>query len=176
MARARSFVRRGPRRVTSWEGAQIDIADLTVSANQFNDVVTEASFETSPNPTIVRIRGQIGVLTDSSSSSGAFGVVFMGMIVVTAKARSPGGVGALPDPRADVGSDWIWFHQAIVGEQVANEVDNNDLSIERVIVDNKAMRKVGPNQVLVFIAGVITCEGTLVVNVCGGVRVLLKLS
>ncbi len=42
------------------------------------------------------------------------------------------------------------------------------------IVDSKAMRKIGNNEVVVFVTELVVCEGTMVANVCGHMRVLLK--
>jgi len=94
----------------------------------------------------------------------------MGLTVVTAAAVA--GL-AVPNPAVDFGSDWLWWDRAIIGV-AAGDVIGEEVTIDRLLVDSKAMRKIGLNEVLVFVARLTTCEGTLVGNLCGGLRFLLK--
>jgi len=49
------------------------------------------------------------------------------------------------------------------------------ISLERIVVDSKAMRKIGLNMALVLVSQISLCEGTTVsANLCGALRVLLK--
>jgi len=169
----RPVVRSTKRRVT-WEGTQVDLAGVAVGGSLFQTAVTEAIFENFPNPTVVRVRGEIMVINDATSSAGAFGHIACGLMLVDAKALAIG-ITALELPATDVGSDWLWWDCFTFGEQIANEVDNSGLNFNRKQIDNKAMRVVQPNQALVFVAEIVKCEGTtLVGNVCGEFRVLLK--
>jgi len=157
------------KRVTSWHGANIAISDLVTATPQFNTLVPEATMETFPTPTIVRIRGNIGVASDVSSTDSAFAHVSMGIIKVTAAALAGS---AVPTPTADIGSDWIWWSNIIVAKWTATV---NEGSIWRnVMVDSKAMRKVGLNEALIFVAELINCGLTSQANLCGAIRVLLK--
>ena len=166
----RRFQSRTRKRVMSWQGVNIDFSDLVNGVTQFASVITEATLESFPTPTIIRTRGRLALLTDPSSTPGGFGVVSMGLIVVTAAAAA---AGAIPNPAAEFGSDWLWWDAVTVGA-AAGDVIGEEVTVGRFIVDSKAMRKVGLNQVLVFAASQLTCEGTLVTNLCGAMRFLLK--
>jgi len=157
------------KRVTSWHGANLGLSDIVTGTPQFSAVVPEATMETFPTPTIVRIRGQVAVVSDVVATGGSFGHVTMGMIVVTAAALA---ASAIPDPSADIGSDWIWWSDLPIARWTASD---NEGSIWRTMqIDSKAMRKVGFNQALVFVASTVACSGTNRANLCGAVRVLLK--
>ena len=166
----RRFVTRAPKRRVSWEGAMIDASDLVVATPQFFAVIPEAALEQFPNPTIVRTRGKLGVFTDVSSTPGGFGIVTMGLIVVTSTALA---ASAIPLPATDIGSDWLWWDQGIVGA-AAGDVIGEEITIDRVTVDSKAMRKIGLNHAVVLAMQLQTCESTMVANVCGNLRFLLK--
>ena len=166
----RRFAVRARKRVMSWQGSLLDFSDIVVGTPQLVTVISEAILENFPTPTLIRTRGRLAVLADTSSTPGAFGVLTMGVIVVTAAAQT---AGAVPTPSTDVGSDWLWWNRAIVGA-AAGDVIGEEVTIDRMDVDSKAMRKIGNNEVVVFVAELISCEGTLVVNLCGGLRFLLK--
>ena len=94
----------------------------------------------------------------------------MGIMVVTAAAVSGA---AVPNPATNTGNDWLWWDVATVGA-AAGDVIGEEITIDRLTVDSKAMRKIGLNEVVVLVADLQSCEGTLVVNVCGALRMLLK--
>ena len=112
-------------------------------------------------------------MQDSATTAGAFGLVTMGIILVTAKALAIGVTG-IPNPNTDVGSDWIWWDVGTWGEETSSSVIGRPISVDRLVIDSKAMRKVGLNMALVFVAQAIACEGTVSANICGAVRILLK--
>ncbi len=158
----------------SWQGQNIDIVNLVAATPQFTQIISEANLETFPTPTLVRTRGRLMISNDASSSSGDMGIVTMGIIVVTAAAFAGSSV---PTPLTDVGSDWLWWDVATFGRisAAAEDVVNNPLTIDRIQVDSKAMRKIGLNQVLLFVAQLTPCDsGTVVANICGNLRMLLK--
>ena len=99
----------------------------------------------------------------------------MGIIQVSGEAAAAG-IGSVPKPSSDIGSPWAWWHTSIVGEQVANEVDNNGKTIDRFEVDSKAMRKLDHNSVLIFVTESVNCILTIDAAICGSCRILLKLS
>ena len=172
MAGRRSFAPVTRKRRVSWHGSSIDIADLVVGTDQLVTIIPEATLEAFPNPTIVRVRGNLLVLQDSTTTAGAFGHVTMGIIKVTAAALAGGSV---PSPLTDVGNDWLWWADAQIGEESSSSVIGRAISVERLKVDSKAMRKVGLNEALIFVATITLCEGTTVsANICGALRMLLK--
>ncbi len=171
MANRRFAVQSRKRRV-SWDGANISITNLVVGTAQFVTVLSEVILEGFPTPTFVRTRGKLAVVTDVSSIPGGFGVVTMGLIVATAAAVTGA---ALPNPATNTGNDWLWWDSAFIGAS-ASDVIGEDITVDRLTVDSKAMRKIGLNQVLVLVADLQTCEGTMVANICGSLRILLKAS
>jgi len=156
--------------VTSWHGAVVDIADLVVGTSQVLQIITEATMESFPTPTIVRSRGRLTATADISSTPGGVAVVAVGLIATTQAAIAASGV---QSPLTDIGSDWLWYDSLTVGASAA-DVIGEEVTIDRISVDSKAMRKVGLNQALVLVAEMSTCEGTMVINLCGLIRVLLK--
>ena len=157
------------KRVMSWQGSILQMSDLLAGTPQFASVISEANLEVFPTPTLVRIRGSVSVSTDTSATAGSFGNVTMGIIKVTAAAFA---AGAVPEPFADVGSDWIWWSSQGIARFIASENEGNIW--RTVLIDSKSMRKVGLNEVVIFVASVQNCSGTNRANLCGAVRVLLK--
>ena len=168
----RRFAVRASKRRTTWEGANIDLTDLTNGTAQFVTVISEANLEQFPNPTIVRTRGRMMLSSDPSSTPGGFGELSVGLIVVNTTAAAAGPT-ALPSPAGDIGSDFFYWDVFTFGAPAADVLGDTG-SIDRHVVDSKAMRKIGPNQVVVMIAELTTCEGVLVCNLCGALRILLK--
>ena len=166
----RRFATATRKRRMSWDGASVNLSNLIVGTAQFSTILTETILENFPTPTLVRSRGRMNVVADNSSTPNAFGFVTMGLIVVTATAAT---AGAVPNPTTNTGNDWLWWDSAFVGSS-ASDVIGEEITVDRISVDSKAMRKIGLNQVLVFVADLSTCEGTLVCNVCGTFRCLLK--
>ena len=168
----RRFVTRSRKRVMSWQGQNIDTVNLTSGNPQFTTVISEAVLEQFPTPTLVRVRGRLLVLIDASSTSTNFGIVTMGMIVVTAAALAGS---AVPSPLMDVGSDWLWWDVGTIGEGAPSTETGRIFGVDRIAVDSKAMRKIGLNQVVIFVAELTPCDsGTIVANICGNLRFLLK--
>jgi len=160
------------KRRMSWEGGNVDIPDLVVATAKAVTVLTEAQLENFPTPTLVRSRGRINAYTDGSSTPASFGVVGLGLIVVTASAAAVG-VTAFPTPLTDLGSDWLWWDSVSVGSSTT-DVIGETITVDRLSVDSKAMRKIGNNMVVLLVAELLTCEGVMVVNLCGSLRLLLK--
>ncbi len=169
MAR-RQFVRAASKRRVSWHGAAICVSNLVQATAQRVIVISETSMETFPNPTIVRVRGGLRVSIDDASAAGARGTVVMGLIVVTAAAQAASGV---PLAFTDIGSDWLWWYSAPI--ETGPVADVNWVGASHYVdVDSKAMRKVGLNEILLFVTEITNCELALQANVHGALRVLLK--
>ena len=170
----RRFVRQGgKRRPTNWQGSLVDFANITVGTAQAATIVTEAILEGHPNPTIVRIRGELLCSADAGASDLSFGEVIVGMMLVDDKALAAG-IASLQTPATDIGSDWIYWDCFTIGSGASGSVELSDIATNRHVVDSKAMRKVGSNQALIMVVEVNTCEGTTIANLCGAVRILLK--
>ncbi len=156
----------------TWEGAVLDFSNIVTGTPQFTTLISEATLENFPTPTLIRVRGRVAALTDDSSTPSGFAQVIMGIIKVTSAAFA---AGAVPTPATDESSDWLWWDAATIGAAAA-DVIGQEVTIDRLIVDSKAMRKIGNNEVVVFVTELVVCEGTMVANVCGHMRVLLKAS
>ena len=167
----RRFVSRAPKRRMSWEGAAIDASDLVVATPQRFTVMSEALLENFPTPTLVRTRGKLTITTDASSTPGSVGKVALGLIFVTGTALA---AAAVPLPETDVGNDWLWIDSAVVGSQADDSI-GGAITVERLVVDSKAMRKVANNTALVLVMQVTLTDGSAIVaNVAGSLRFLLK--
>ena len=166
----RRFVQRPRKRAMSWQGFSIDFADLVNGTAQAAAAIPENILENFPTPTLIRTRGGISVWTDPSSTPGGFGVLTVGLIFVTAAALAANGV---PSPLADSGNDFFYWDTFHVGAS-ATDVIGEDITVDRKVVDSKSMRKIGLNEVVALSAEWLTCEGTMVVNMCGVLRILMK--
>jgi len=171
----RRFQSRTKRR-TSWVGSRVDLDTLVSGTPQFAIMQTEAELEEFPTPTVVRTRGQLGVKADSgAAASPHLSSVGLGIYLADAAAVT---AGALQLPISDIGSDWLWWWNAVITENTATAAENVSnggwMLFERVVVDSKAMRKVKNNQVLVLVAQLVEEQGTGAANVFGTIRFLLK--
>ena len=164
----------GPKRRTTWEGAAFD-ANIANGVSFVSTVVSEAILENVPNPTVVRIRGRVHIVGTAIGAAFARTQVAMGIYVADSKAITAG-ITALELPFTGIGSDWMWWDTAILESNTSvspPSVDNLGSHFD-IEIDNKAMRKIQPNQALVFVAENNALNSTLTVQVSGVVRVLLK--
>ena len=166
----RRFVQSARKRIMSWRGVAIDLPDITVVTPLFSVVLSEAAIEEFPTPTLVRTRGGLSAWTDTSSSPGAFGSLVVGIMQVNSAAVTGT---AVPAPITDIGTDWLYWDVFHVGA-AAGDVIGEEITVDRKTVDSKAMRKLKNNSALILVAQLSTCEGTMVVNLCGAMRFLLK--
>ena len=164
----RSFRSFGPRsaRLTEWGG----LADqgFVAVASTGATLVSSVSFE-DPG-TLIRSRGALSLHPTSFAADGNVVGAF-GAGIVSAEALAVG-ITALPHPYRD--SDWggwmIWESFAFRLE-FASAV-GFEMPTIRIVIDSKAMRKVAPNEALVFVAE--SQEGAFQVN--EAIRLLLKLA
>ncbi len=174
MARRRVFQRAASRR-TSWEGSNVALS-LTTGVQAQQAIVSETVLETFPNPTVVRIRGEVIVAISAAvGANGANANITLGMKLTTASAFAAGGA-SVESPNTEIGSDWIWWN-AVPMRAASTAAPSNPDGIgllARVVVDSKAMRKVGPNQVLILVAHNVVGGSTMTVALSGTIRVLLK--
>ncbi len=171
MATRRAF-RRGSsqRRPTFWEGATFQaLPSIAGAPATVSTLVTEALLENVPEPTVVRIRGSY-VYSETAIDGTA--ACAMGIMLVD-KAALAVGIGSLPTPLADIGSDWIWWD--IFGLDNVGTVAADPVRTGSRMIDSKAMRKVKMNEQLVLITEVVALgAAAAVVTIAGGVRVLFK--
>ena len=169
------FIRAAPKRNLSWQGGNFNV-NAGSGAAFVQTLVSEAIFEGFPNPTVVRIRGSLLLRVSAVGATVAVSHLTMGIKLVTASAFAIG-LTALEQPFDEVGSDWIWwsgrsFHNTTALSAVAG--DDGEALVTRVEVDSKAMRKVTPNKLLVFVAQNSAITSTQTIGVQGIIRILLK--
>ncbi len=168
----RRFAQTSRKRVTSWHGQNIDVVDLVAATPQFFTLISEAVLETFPTPTLIRTRGRLMLTNDASSAAGSRAIVTAGIIKVTAAALAGS---AVPTPIADVGSDWLWWDVMTFGDVTGSIADTGPQETDRIVIDSKAMRKVGLNEVIIIVFELSSCQSTTMVgNICGNIRMLLK--
>jgi len=175
---ARAMVRRAlvrsPKRGMFWEGAALAFTNATGTASVLT-VVSETTLETIPNPTLIRVRGQGIVYATAIGASGAQAMIGIGLIKVTAKALAAG-VASLPTPGTDSGSDWLWHSDYPIGVRgsLGADSESDGSHVTRFDIDNKAMRKFEPNEVLVMVVENVALTSTVTVQVTVGFRILFK--
>ena len=173
MAQRRTFPRAARRR-TSWEGSNIGLS-LTTGVQAQQSLVAESVLETFPNPTVVRIRGELVIGVTAIGAAGSNTDLTLGIKLTTASAFAAGGA-SVESPNTEIGSDWIWWYASPTrsGNAVSSESDSNVGMLRRLVVDSKAMRKVSPNQVLILVAHNVVGGSTQTIAINGTIRVLLK--
>jgi len=84
-----------------------------------------------------------------------------------------GGITAILRPVTDADSgEWIWWATGTVTESIVGSTDSVQQT-QRVLIDNKAMRKVGQNQVLIGVVEAISGAGQNLDSSIG-TRILFK--
>ncbi len=168
MARPRSrFVGRqgGHRRLTQWVGppAQAFVAVANGGATIIDSLVIEES------ATIVRNRGAV-VIRPSFVGADLAIVGAYGVGVVSSEAFTAG-IASVPEPYSD--ADWGgWMVWRSFASQIEFDVDGTFVSSFQLEIDLNAMRKVTPNEVVVYVAE--SQSGAF--SVMDGLRTLVKLS
>ena len=172
MARRR-FVPQKVRRPTFWEGTDFN-QNVTTGAAIIQSLVSEAVLENSPNPTLIRMRGEGLVTLTASAATPGRCVAFLGIKLTTAAALAGA---AVELPSTDIGSEWIWWTAIplfLSGGSVAAPNSDGRTIVRRFMIDSKAMRKVTQNQVLVMVAQNVVVTSTQTFDVLGGLRILFK--
>ncbi len=168
MAR-RPFAPRAPagkRRLYDWEGASSTSLALASASSTSATLFTADKAET-----IVRIRGQIlAQLTPAASTAEDAAIIAAGLIVVSTGAT------VAVDPFNDPGANWIW-HQFILlhtSGVVGAVSDQGDQSGRMVTIDNKSMRKLREDEIVVLRVSNGNANGSPTVDVITAVRLLTQ--
>jgi len=103
-------------------------------------------------PTVLRSRGDYLIVAAPNAGSD-IEVVGLGICIVNQSALDVGGL-SLPGPIADQNSDvWLWHQFVPLDAAGATTVDPLSLTaIKRGVIDSKAMRRLAPDQAVVFMA------------------------
>ncbi len=149
----RSGRRSGTRRATFWETVSTTNLQTLTDAGTIsavNTLVTEAELDSVPNPTVVRIRGQI--FQDAGlafNGSGDCILIAHAIMVVDAKQLAIG-TGAMPLPLSSNSEDFLWADSTFIANTSVTAFDSSTRQ-SMITIDSKAMRKITLNQVLVMV-------------------------
>jgi len=127
--------------------------DSLGTAKTFGD--NSVVFALTAKATLYRLRGSgfVGLIPGAANDVMQFA---LGAIVVSDEA-AVAGVASVPGPLTDANAPWWWYYTTTLNSGVDTAQDGaSNLSNARFEIDTKAMRKVGPNQRVVFVA-----EGTI---------------
>ena len=174
MARAmvRRAVIRSPKRRMFWLGAT-GSSSVTTGAVTTNAIVTEADLENVPNPTLIRVRGEVIIHPSAIGAAGATAVIGLGLIIQSARAIAAG-VGGMPVPIGGIGSDFLFHRMSVVDVQSAITVEDGITQNVRYEVDNKSMRKFDLNEGLQLNIQNTVISGTLTAEIVWALRLLFK--
>jgi len=125
--------------------------------------------------TILRTRGRFMIQLADPNAAGDEMRLTAGIGIVSSDAFAAG-AGSMPDPLTDIAYPWMWWDtwflkpgSATVGNpQPQSSVQSN------MVVDVKAMRKVGIDQTIALIFEVTDVVGTPVANIAFDGRLLLQ--
>jgi len=178
-ARGRGVRRSGnPRRKTNWTSFTFGAAWGAVAvdgAAAFTVLDAGPDQNQTPHSTLVRVRGQIGVHTNSAEA--VTGLVGLGLCVVSARAAAAGiAQNAIPLPITNADDEcWLWHKFVpIRGLTVAAESARAGSPFINALidVDSKAMRKLADDLHVVYVAE----SSEVAFNHMIGIRLLTKLS
>jgi len=168
---ARSVVRT-VKRPTFWEGAQGSAVLLTATVATA-PLVSEATLENVPSPTLIRIHGEVFMHVTARTAAGDAAVIGLG--IMGQSSRSIGvGVTAMPTPNTDIGSPWIMNRRVVVDSNVAPPNGTDIGGNVRVLIDNKSMRKFDLNQGLQLMLENTALAGTITISIAWAFRFLFK--
>ena len=167
----RSVVRL-PKRPTFWEGANGSAVLLTATVATV-PVVSEATLENVPSPTLIRIHGEVFMHVTARTAAGDAAVIGLGIMGQSARSIAAG-VAGMPTPTTDIGSPWIWNRQVVVDSNVAPPNGTDIGGNVRITVDNKSMRKFELNQGLQIMLENTALAGTITISIAWAFRFLFK--
>ena len=144
MARHQTF---GPRPMDkNWDGGFFGEEAVTTAQKVHGGI----GFSVTGKATILRIRGNWLIKGTPDAVSDDM-VIGLGIMIVSTDSATVGGT-SVPSPLGDPGSPWLW-HQYVPLMAGQTALLGQDIgSMVRGEIDTKAMRKIGPNQSLVFIS------------------------
>ena len=166
---------RGPRRTTIWNEGPL--SNAVQSITMATDTVVTTGQTALGGVTLVRFRGELMLWLEVVTTIGdGFTRVGAGVGVITSDAFAAGAEpSALGDPDWG-GWLWHWAGGAIVGLSVTEAENTGPLSMVRIPIDSKAMRKIGPNETIFASVSTQAEVGAATLNMVFNSRMLVKLS
>ena len=167
MAR-KQFVR-GAKRLSSWFFFQPTQVTMTATGGTVFFSLNAAGLALRPF-TIVRTHFELTLQSDQSAGI-ENQIACLGLAVVSDQAVAAG-VGSVPTPFTDMGSD-LWFvHKLLYGDE--SKLTDRTTSATRVSLDSKAMRKVDIGQDIIVVGELATGSSGLILTAGG--RMLVKVN
>ncbi len=119
------------------------------------------SVQTVPQ-TLMRLRGEALIYVDATQAPGGLTQVEMGII----KVPEGSGATARYGPSDDANAPWLWFASLHIGyeEMVTDVIDVPGISSARIVIDNRAMRRLRPDEELQIAIQSTTVGGAISVN------------
>ena len=169
----RVVVQRGRRRNTAWDDQSPTLAAVTANGSALLVIQTPGAVPI----TVVRIRGSIMVVGDTSTVGQGESTAWALGIGVVPEATASAGVGSLPTPITDANWDGWMYHRYgfLIAEHLLGTGEVAGELFERVEIDCKAMRKLSTDQVLVTVFETLSLTTGFTVDVMHAFRLLTKL-
>ena len=182
MAHSRAFGSRrnvgSSRRLTTWTGVG-PFSSVVQSATVGGTTLIDTGLTTIERVMLVRIHGELMIWLPVVTSIGdGFSKFHAGIGIVTSDAFTAG-VASVPNPGNDADwPGWIWHHfgSSIIGLSVTESENTGALSMVRLPIDSKAMRKLRINEALFGSVQFDTEVGAATVSFAMNTRVLFKLA
>jgi len=181
LPRSRAFAslrgRASSRRKTAWAPGPFNTApELMNSAGV--SLWNQGAQAVDAGLTIVRIRGSFTIWQTLATTAGdGFNDCALGICIVTENAFGVGGVAAIPSPLTDIG--WGgWLYHRVIGPLITLSVTEeaiSGLSMARIQIDTKAMRKVKETDIVVGMVELGMEQGNSQVEYAVNTRMLSKL-
>ena len=175
---ARRFASRqaiAPRRKAEWSDVLVHSRILAQGAAQGLGS-TAVGIEFTQSVTLARLRGNALFSLDVGAAGDSI-VAGLGLIVVPENAFTVGGAAAMPSPINDLEAGWMWHQLVMLGPTQGGTDEEASIPQNfRVEIDVKAMRKVGPDELLGFVWDGQILAGTLTYDGMAAVRVMALLT
>jgi len=176
------FRQRGPRRQTEWVTGPGLATGLQAPFSASGPALVNGRFDFGTDATLVRLRGRMRLILDTSTALGGYVGAF-GIAKVTTAAATVG-VSAIPTPVTEALWDGWLYHQhiqlisgdAIAGSGVSlagNQANGTTAALD-LVIDSKAMRKFENLESIVAVME-LTELGTATMNWMVDTRFLVKL-
>ena len=157
------------RRFVAWSSSTPVTSGTSLAAS--TSVISEVFTPTVPEQTVVRIRGLFAFRGDNSGADeNQIGAV--GIIMVKEPAATLG-ITAVPTPATDGEMEWMWHSYFTTRLEFSSGVGFDPNMYHQVVIDSKAMRKMGDDDRLCL---VVENSAPFGMEFTSMIRILSKLS
>jgi len=162
------------RRKASWDEGPFGRAQVT---SNVLTIIPTGQAAGQDGLTIVRIRGELLLaLSTVTAALDGFRRCACGIGIFDTKAFSGVGVTAMPGPLTEMDwNGWLWHWTGAVTGMSTTTDGNGGSSAARIVIDTKAMRKIGLQEVVGAVFETSDEVGTAVLEVYMSTRMLAKL-